>query len=72
MDLDLEENKSALDLELDAPAMPFDLNKLMNLQFDTLKNAIEWLVMQQKKTNNKINGMDSISRPGTPPGGEMG
>lgn len=66
--MSFEENKSTIDLEYGSVEMPFDLNKLMNLQFDTLKHAIEWLVQQQQKTNTKINGLETMSRPGYPQG----
>jgi hypothetical protein len=46
--------------------LPFDLNKLMSLQFETLKHAIEWLAMQNKKLNLKIKDLENMSRPSTP------
>jgi hypothetical protein len=68
--MNFEENKSALDLEYGKFDMPFDLDKLMNLQFDTLKHAIEWLVGQQRKINTKMVDLETMSRPGTPRGGD--
>lgn len=64
--MNFEENKSSLDLEYNNPPMPFDLNKLMNLQFDTLKQAIEWLVSQNQRMNSKIRDIEDMSRPGSP------
>ena len=44
--MNFEENKSSLELDMGHVDMPFDLEKLMTLQFDPLKHAIEWLVGQ--------------------------
>ena len=50
--------------------LPFDLNSLMTLQFDTLKHAIEWLASQQKAANKKISDLQQMeyAAPRTPPG----
>lgn len=64
--MNYEETKSAHDLQMGSLDLPFDLNKLMSLQFDTLKHAIEWLAMQNKKLNSKIKDLEEMSRPGTP------
>ena len=41
----MEEEKHNIDFDdgMGTLDLPFDLNKLMHLQFDTLKHAIEWL-----------------------------
>jgi hypothetical protein len=50
----MEEEKRNDGLDMVSLDLPFDLNKLMTLQFDTLKHAIEWLAMQQKSTKQRL------------------
>jgi len=38
---------------------PFDLNNLLNMQFDTLKKAIEFLAKQQSLMARKIQALEA-------------
>ena len=56
----MEESKTEIDFKPDFD-FPFDLNKLMNLQFETLKDAIEYLARQQKKLGDQMKDLQEMA-----------
>lgn len=56
----MEESKTDIDFKPDFD-FPFDLNKLMSLQFETLKDAIEYLARQQKKLGDQMKDLQEMA-----------
>ena len=56
----MEESKTDIDFKPDFD-FPFDLNKLMSLQFETLKDAIEYLARKQKKLGDQMKDLQEMA-----------
>lgn len=44
--------------------LPFDLNKLMHLNFDVLKETIEFLARQQAEMNQRLGALETNQNTG--------